>query len=268
MCVLNVQAKRIALGVEYLGSNYCGYQRQLECPTVQGHLETALTSIANAPVALICAGRTDTGVHAIGQVVHFDVVAERPMKAWLQGANTKLPSDIRIRWAQSVLDAFHARFSAVARQYRYVIFNRSVNSAVLANRVTWLYSPLDEEKMHLAAQTLVGKHDFSSFRASGCQASNALRTVEFVQVSRKGDFVFIDIKANAFLHHMVRNIAGTLFQIGLSQKPVEWVAELLALQDRTKAGPTGPASGLYFVNAFYPEAFKIPQIPLDEVLWQ
>ncbi len=259
---------KIALGIEYLGTNYCGYQRQLECPTVQGHLEAGLSSIANEPVGLICAGRTDTGVHAIGQVVHFELGVERPMKAWLQGANTKLPTDIRIAWAQEVVEDFHARFSAVARQYRYVIFNRSVNSAVLANRVTWLYSELDVEKMHLAAQSLVGYHDFSSFRASGCQASNALRTVEFISVSRKGDFVFIDIKANAFLHHMVRNIAGTLFQIGLSQKPVEWVAELLTLKDRTKAAPTAPPTGLYFVNAFYPEKFNIPLVALDEVLWQ
>lgn len=264
----NTNVAKVALGIEYLGSNYCGYQKQLECPTVQGHLEVALSSIANTPIKLICAGRTDTGVHAIGQVVHFELDVERPMKAWLQGANTKLPTDIRIAWAQPVAEGFHARFSAVARQYRYVIFNRTVNSAVLANRVTWLYSPLDVEKMHLAAQSLVGHQDFSSFRASGCQAANALRTVEFVSVSRKGDFVFIDIKANAFLHHMVRNIAGTLFQVGLSQKPVEWVAELLALQDRTKAAPTGPASGLYFVNAFYPEEFKIPKVALDEVLWQ
>ncbi len=260
--------KKIALGIEYLGSNYCGYQRQLDCPTVQGHLEQAVSSIANTSIGLVCAGRTDTGVHAIGQVVHFELAAERPLKAWLQGANTKLPADIRVRWAQVVDDRFHARFSAIARQYRYVIFNRSVNSAVLSNRVTWLYSELDVEKMNLAAQSLVGYHDFSSFRASGCQASNALRTIEFISVERKGDFVFIDIKANAFLHHMVRNIAGTLFQIGLSQKPVEWVAELLALQDRTKAAPTGPASGLYFVNAFYPDEFDIPQIALDEVLWQ
>ncbi|MCF6345544.1 MAG: tRNA pseudouridine(38-40) synthase TruA [Thiomicrorhabdus sp.] len=260
--------KKIALGIEYLGFNYCGYQRQLDCPTVQGHLEAAISSIANTPIGLVCAGRTDTGVHAIGQVVHFELAAERPLKAWLQGANTKLPADIRVRWAQAVDEGFHARFSAVARQYRYVIFNRSVNSAVLANRVTWLYSLLDVEKMNLAAQSLVGYHDFSSFRASGCQASNALRTIEFMSVTRKGDFVFIDIKANAFLHHMVRNIAGTLFQVGRSQKSVEWVAELLALQDRTKAAPTGPAGGLYFVNAFYPDEFKIPQVALDEVLWQ
>jgi len=260
--------KKIALGIEYLGTNYCGYQRQKECPSVQGHLEVALSSIANEPIGLVCAGRTDTGVHAIGQVVHFDMEAERPIRAWLQGANTKLPTDIRISWAQEVSDKFHARFSAVARQYRYVIYNRRVNSAVLANRVTWVYSELDADKMHQAAQSMVGHNDYSSFRASGCQAANALRTIEFISVSRQGDFVFIDIKANAFLHHMVRNIAGTLFQIGLSQKPVEWVAELLALKDRTKAAPTGPAGGLYFVNAFYPDEFNIPQVPLDEVLWQ
>lgn len=259
---------KIALGIEYQGTQYCGYQRQLDCPTVQGNLEQALSSIANEPIALTCAGRTDTGVHAVGQVVHFETKAKRQLKAWIQGANTKLPLDIRISWAKEVAEDFHARFSAGSRQYRYVIYNRRVNSAVLANRVTWIYSHLDVEKMHEGAQALLGHHDFSSFRASGCQASNALRTVESVSVSRKGDFVFIDIQANAFLHHMVRNIAGTLFQIGLSEKPVEWVAELLALMDRTKAAATGPATGLYFVNAFYPEQYGIPKVALDEVLWQ
>lgn len=258
---------KIALGIEYQGTQYCGYQRQLDCPTVQGNLEKALSNIANEPIALTCAGRTDTGVHAVGQVVHFETKAKRQLKAWVQGANTKLPFDIRISWAKEVTEEFHARFSAGSRQYRYVIYNRSVNSAVLANRVTWIYSHLDVDKMHQGAQALLGHHDFSSFRASGCQASNALRTVESVSVSRKGDFVFIDIQANAFLHHMVRNIAGTLFQIGLSQKPVEWVAEVLALMDRTKAAATGPATGLYFVNAFYPEQYGIPKVALDEVLW-
>jgi tRNA pseudouridine38-40 synthase len=259
---------KIALGIEYQGTQYCGYQRQLDCPTVQGNLERALSSIANEPIGLTCAGRTDTGVHAVGQVVHFETASIRQLKAWVQGANTKLPLDIRISWAKEVGEDFHARFSAGSRQYRYVIYNRGVNSAVLANRVTWIYSHLDVDKMHQGAQALLGHHDFSSFRASGCQANNALRTIESVSVSRKGNFVFIDIQANAFLHHMVRNIAGTLFQLGLSEKPVEWVAELLTLMDRTKAAGTAPASGLYFVNAFYPEQYEIPKVALDEVLWQ
>ena len=260
--------KRIALGIEYLGANYCGFQRQHHCPTVQGHLEEALSSIANEPVGLICAGRTDTGVNAVGQVVHFEIQAERPIRAWLEGANTKLPGDIRISWAKEVPETFHARFSAFARQYRYVIYNRRVNSAVLHQRTTWVKELLDVDRMHKAAQSLVGEHDFSSFRASACQAQNAIRAIEYVSVTRKGDFIFIDLKANAFLHHMVRNIAGTLIKIGQDRAPVDWVAELLVVKDRCQAGVTGPSDGLFFVNAFYPAEFEIPQVQLDEVLWQ
>lgn len=228
----------------------------------------ALSQIANHTVALNCAGRTDTGVHAVGQVAHFETRAERPEKAWVQGVNTKLPGDIRVSWGKRVEEDFHARFSAVARQYRYVIFNRSVHSAVLSGRVTWEPQPLDEQAMHRAAQALVGEQDFSSFRASACQASHAMREVQSVAVSRRGDFVFIDIQANAFLHHMVRNISGTLMQIGLSAKPDSWVSELLTLQDRAQAAPTAPACGLYFVNALYPSAFEIPRVVINEVLWQ
>jgi tRNA pseudouridine38-40 synthase len=231
-------------------------------------VEEALSKVANASVELHCAGRTDTGVHAVGQVVHFDTAATRPLKAWIEGVNTQMPTDIRIAWASEVGMDFHARFSAVARQYRYVIYNRRVHSAVLANRVMWEKHPLDAQRMHLAAQALLGEQDFSSFRASSCQASHAMREVQWVQVSRKGDFVFIDIQANAFLHHMVRNISGTLMQIGRGEQPVEWVAQLITEQDRTQAAATAPASGLYFVNALYPEGFDIPRVVLDEVLWQ
>lgn len=259
---------KIALGVEYLGVNYCGFQLQSHCPSVQGAIETALSEIADEPVSIACAGRTDTGVNAVGQVVHFETNVQRPLKAWREGVNTKLPSDIRIRWAKEVGDDFHARFSAMARQYRYVIFNRDTHSAVLSERATWVHKPLDEKSMHQAAQSLLGEKDFSSFRAAACQASHARRCIEMVSVSRRGYFVFIDIKANAFVHHMVRNIAGTLMDVGLGQKSVEWVDELLALRDRTQASPTAPATGLYFVNAFYPAAFDVPQVEVDEVLWQ
>lgn len=259
---------KIALGVEYQGTQYCGYQRQLDCPTVQAHLERALSDIANEPIALSCAGRTDTGVHAVGQVVHFQTKAVRHLRAWIEGANTKLPLDIRISWAKQVPDEFHARYSAGSRHYRYVVYNRRVNSAILAHRATWVYTRLDADAMHQSAQKLLGEHDFSSFRASGCQANNAIRTVETVSVKRKGDFVFIDIQANAFLHHMVRNIVGTLLPVGLAEKSVEWLGEVLAEKDRTKAGPTAPADGLYMVNAFYPEKYAIPRVALDEVLWQ
>ena len=265
---------RIALGVEYLGGAYCGYQRQKHCPSVQENLEQALSSIANEAVELFCAGRTDTGVHAVGQVVHFDTSVQRPPKAWIQGANTHLPADIRISWMQQMADGnfqldqgFHARFSAVARQYRYVIYNRPVHSAVLAGRVTHQAYPLDADKMHQAAQSLIGEQDFSSFRAAACQANHARRNVQKVSVSRSGDFVFIDIQANAFLHHMVRNIAGSLMEVGKGKRSTVWIAELLALKDRTQAAPTAPAAGLYFVNAIYPEQWEIPQVSVDEVLW-
>lgn len=259
---------KIALGIEYQGTHYCGWQRQKHCDSVQAQVEAALTEIAAETISLFCAGRTDTGVHALGQVVHFETSSERPTKAWVQGVNTKLPGEVRVAWAQTMDEAFHARFSAFARQYRYVIFNRPVHSAVLHNRVTWEPYALDVDKMNAAAQALIGEQDFSSFRASQCQAEHAMREVQSVQVSRRGDMVFVDIKANAFLHHMVRNIVGSLMQVGKGQQSVNWIAELLALKDRTKAAPTAPASGLYFVNAFYPDEFNIPQVALNEILWQ
>lgn len=260
--------KKIALGVEYQGTHYCGWQRQKHCESVQAQVEAALSEIAAHQVDLYCAGRTDTGVHALGQVVHFETDVERPNKAWVQGVNTKLPGDVRVAWAKEMGEDFHARFSAFARQYRYVIYNRKVHSAVLHNRVTWEPYQLDESLMDQAAQALIGEQDFSSFRASQCQAEHAMREVQSVKVSRRGDMVFVDIRANAFLHHMVRNIVGTLMEIGKGHKTVSWVTELLAAQDRTLAAPTAPASGLYFVNAFYPDEFELPEVPLNEVLWQ
>jgi len=265
---MSSELKRVALCIEYQGTQYCGWQRQLECESVQGFIEKAVSSIANAPISVQCAGRTDTGVHSLGQIVHFDTPVDRSMNAWVRGANTKLPFDIRIAWAKPVDEDFHARFSAIARQYRYVIYNRKVHSAVLACRTTWESVSLDEQKMHQAAQYLLGEQDYSSFRASACQAAHAKREIQSISVSRSGDFVFIDIQANAFLHHMVRNIAGTLMEVGRGERPIGWVPELLAIQDRTKAGPTAPALGLYFVNALYPEHFEIPCVQLDEVLWQ
>lgn len=260
--------KRFALCIEYLGTNYCGWQRQGHCDSVQAQVEKALSSIANQPIDLNCAGRTDSGVHSVGQIAHFETEVTRLGKAWVQGVNTQLPGDIRVRWVKPMDNEFHARFSAVARQYRYVIFNRDVHSAVLHNRVTWEPYYLDESLMHEAAQALIGENDFSSFRASACQARHAMRELQSISVTRKGDMVFIDIQANAFLHHMVRNIAGSLMLVGKKQKPVEWIAELLLAQDRTLAAATAPASGLYFVNAIYPEEFAMPMVELNEVLWQ
>ncbi|WFE68057.1 tRNA pseudouridine(38-40) synthase TruA [Thiomicrospira sp. R3] len=259
---------KLALGVEYLGQAYCGWQKQHHCSSVQAQIEKALGFIANQPVEVFCAGRTDTGVNAVGQVVHFESSVERPINAWLEGTNTRLPDDVRISWVTTVDKHFHARFSAVARQYRYVIFNRPTPCAILTGRVTWERHPLDVNKMHQAAQLLLGEQDFSSFRASECQASHPRREVQMVRVTRRGDFVFIDIKANAFLHHMVRNIAGTLVQIGRGQADPSWVETLLALKDRTQATVTAAASGLYFVNAFYPSEFGLPITQPNEVLWQ
>lgn len=259
---------KLALGVEYLGQAYCGWQKQHHCSSVQQQVEWALSYIADQPVEVFCAGRTDTGVNAVGQVIHFETSAERPLRAWLEGSNTRLPDDIRISWVKPVARSFHARFSAEARQYRYVIFNRPTRSAILTGRVTWEREALDAKAMNIAAQYLLGEQDFSSFRASECQAAHPRREIQKVDVVRRGDFVFIDIKANAFLHHMVRNIAGTLMQIGRGQMEAAWVKELLVLKDRTKATVTAPASGLYFVNAFYPAIFDLPIIQPNEVLWQ
>ncbi|KUJ71819.1 tRNA pseudouridine(38-40) synthase TruA [Thiomicrospira sp. WB1] len=261
-------SQRIALGVEYAGTRYCGWQYQPHCDSVQGQLMDALAFIANEPVEMACAGRTDTGVHALGQVAHFDTRAERPNKAWVQGVNTRLPSDIRVTWAKLMPAEFHARFSAEARAYRYVILNQPVASAHWADRVTWERAPLNEVFMHQAGQLLLGERDFSSFRAAGCQASHARRQVQALSVRREGPFVLIDIRANAFLHHMVRNIVGTLLEIGRKERPIDWVSELLALRDRTKAAKTAPATGLYFVNAYYPSQWDVPLAQLDERLWE
>jgi tRNA pseudouridine38-40 synthase len=258
---------KIALGVEYQGTAYCGWQFQKHCGSVQEFIQQALSKVADEQITLHCAGRTDAGVHAIGQVVHFETKAERPARAWIEGVNAKLPLDIRIIWQSAVTDDFNARFSAIARQYRYVIFNRQVNSAVLARRVTWINKKLDNQWMNEAAQVLLGEQDFSSFRASSCQAKNSQRDIHKISVTRNGDFIFIDLQANAFLHHMVRNIAGSLIKIGLGEKDKFWLQNLLAIKDRTKAAMTAPADGLYFVNALYPEKYNLPHNKLTELLW-
>jgi len=259
---------RLALGIEYDGSGYCGWQHQDHCPAVQTQLEAALRFVADAPVSVTCAGRTDTGVHALNQVVHFDTDARRPLRAWIEGVNTRLPDDIRVHWAKAVADDFDARFSAVARRYRYVIHNVPTRSALLRQRVTWVRQPLDAEAMHAAAQALVGERDFSSFRAAGCQARHPVREVQRVSVRRQDEMVLVDIQANAFLHHMVRNIAGSLIKVGLGERPTEWIAELLATRNRTQAAETAPAAGLYFVTAVYPPALAIPEREPDCVIWR
>lgn len=252
--------RRVALGIEYNGSRYRGWQvqRDPEVATIQRVLEQGLSKIAGHPVATRCAGRTDTGVHATGQVVHFDTEADRPEKAWVFGTNTELPADICVRWAREVPGDFHARFAAVARRYRYIIFNDAVRPAVHPHQLTWQRLPLDAELMHCEAQSLLGSHDFSSFRAAGCQSRSAVREVLDIGVSRRGRLVILDICANAFLMHMVRNIAGVLMAVGSGRVAPGWTREVLAACDRRAGGVTAPAHGLYFVEVRYPDRFALP----------
>ena len=249
---------KLAACVEYDGTAFCGWQRLSHASTVQASVEQALSYVANEKIEAVCAGRTDSGVHASGQIIHFETKAERPVRGWLFGSNVKLPDGIALRWVQPVAEAFHARFSALSRRYRYVILNRWAKPALLKNKVAWYHHPLDAEAMHQAAQALVGEHDFSSFRASGCQAAHARRELHQIEVTRQDEFIYVDIVANAFLHHMVRNIVGSLLEVGSGEQKTEWIAELLIKQDRTLAGMTAAASGLYFVYVEYPSHFGLP----------
>lgn len=250
---------RVALGIEYNGSQFAGWQMQKHgTRTVQACVEKALSIVADEAVQVVCAGRTDTGVHATGQVVHFDCHSPRPQKAWVLGVNAHLPDDVSSLWSAEVADDFSARFTATARQYRYVILNRRGRSAIFNSHVTWRHGKLDERLMHQAAQALIGERDFSSFRSSACQAEHARRNIHYIKVSRKGDFIYVDIEANAFLHHMVRNIVGSLMMVGSGEKPVEWMHMLMEVMDRTQAGPTASAKGLYLVRVTYPDASQIP----------
>lgn len=249
---------RIALGVEYDGTDFLGWQRLTHGATVQGALEQALSRVAAAPIQVSCAGRTDAGVHGRCQVVHFDSAVVREMRGWVLGACSNLPASVAVLWAQPVPDTFHARFSARSRRYRYSILNRPVRAALDARFVTWERLPLDADAMHAAAQVLLGEHDFSAFRAASCQAAHARRCVLRVQVQRVGELVTVEIEANAFLHHMVRNIVGSLLVIGRGQRPVEWMAQLLAGRDRELAAPTALASGLSFVGPRYETHWGLP----------
>ncbi len=249
---------RIALGIEYDGTDFFGWQRLTEEPSVQGRLEQALSMVAAHPVQVSCAGRTDAGVHGRCQVVHFDTQAHRELRGWVLGACSNLPTSVAVLWAQPVPDSFHARFAARSRRYRYHILNRPVRAALDARYVTWERLPLDAARMHHAAQALLGEHDFSAFRALSCQAAHPRRTVLGVSVRRSGEQLFVDIEANAFLHHMVRNIVGSLLLIGRGEQPVEWMAELLAGRDRQPAGPTAPASGLTFIGPRYEGHWGLP----------
>ncbi len=225
---------------------------------MQQCVEEALSLVADEDVEAVCAGRTDTGVHATGQVVHFDTRSQRSRRGWLLGANSNLPDDINLTWAEPVSDDFHARFSAISRSYRYLILNRLQRSALHRHRAWWVYQPLDAQRMQLAAERLLGEHDFSAFRAAGCQASSAVRDIMHIAVSRQGDWLTLEVTANAFLQHMVRNIAGTLAEVGLGEQPVEWVSEVLESRDRKAGGIAAPPHGLTLVSVEYPDAFAIP----------
>ena len=249
---------RWALGVEYVGTHYVGWQHQTGLRSVQGALVEAISQVADHAVELTCAGRTDAGVHASGQVVHFDSDAARSARAWVLGANAHLERYISIAWAQAMPEHFHARYSALRRHYRYQIFNRAVRSALEVERSTWVREALDAVAMHEAAQALVGEHDFSAFRAAECQSKTPVRRVESIQVSREGERVYIDICANAFLHHMVRNMAGLLISVGRGERATTEVARILASRDRKQSAPTAAPEGLYLRAIEYPAAFGLP----------
>lgn len=248
------------MAVEYQGGAYRGWQRQADPPmaSVQARLEAALSQIAATDITVICAGRTDAGVHAAHQVVHFEAPAGRSQKAWVKGCNSLLPNDVVVKWAVPVCDTFHARFSATRRRYRYIILNRRQPSAYLAGMVTHIDQPLDVTLMHEEAQALLGEQDFSAFRAASCQSHTPWRYIEFVEVRRWQDFVVIDIQGNAFLHHMVRNIVGVLTAVGLGEQPSGWTAAVLASRDRTQGGVTAKPDGLFLVDVTYPEEFGLP----------
>jgi tRNA pseudouridine38-40 synthase len=249
---------RIALSLEYDGSAFHGWQSQSDGNTVQDILELALSAVAGERIHTFAAGRTDAGVHALGQIVHFDCGVERPLSAWVRGTNAHLPAAVAVRWAQPVADSFHARFSASARRYRYVLLNNAVRPALLNGKVGWYHAPLDADAMNDGARNLVGKHDFSAFRAAQCQAKTSVKTLYSIAVAQQGDYLLFDFRANAFLHHMVRNIVGALVYVGKGAQRPEWIAELLAARDRTRAAPTFSAAGLYFVAAEYDPGWRLP----------
>ncbi len=258
---------RWALGVEYDGSGFVGWETQRNGPSVQAAVEEALARVAAHPVATVCAGRTDSGVHAWEQVVHFDTAVSRSPRSWTLGANANLPAGISVLWARQVSDDFNARFSALSRRYRYLIYNRPIRLANLRRRMTWWRRPLDVEAMRRAAVHLLGEHDFSAFRASGCQARTPVRTVSRLDVERTGEVVSLDVEANAFLHHMVRNIAGVLMAVGSGRFPPHWARQVLEGRDRRLGGVTAPPTGLYLYAVRYPEKYHLPRVQPSPLVW-
>lgn len=257
---------RIALLVEYDGGQFHGWQAQEGLRTVQYSLEQAISKVADCDIEIVCAGRTDTGVHATHQVIHFDCDNERTIRAWIHGANANLPKDICVKWGKEVSNDFHARYSATSRRYQYLIYNSPIRPALMRSTISWYYRPLNDKMMHEAAQSLLGEQDFTSFRSVECQSNTPMRNVHDIRVTRIGDIVMIDITANAFLHHMVRNIAGVLMTVGASKRPVHWVSEVLAAKDRRLGAETAPPYGLYLVGVHYPEPFGLPNIAHQPLL--
>jgi tRNA pseudouridine38-40 synthase len=253
--------QRIALCVEYNGAAFRGWQAQLNqnYPTVQEALESVIAGVAAHPLRVNCAGRTDAGVHATWQVVHFDTTAQRPLKAWVRGANARLPQQVAVRWAQEVDAEFHARFSAQSRRYRYIIHNEPARAARLAQLVASHYAPLDAERMQEAGQYLLGENDFSAFRGASCQSRTPMRNLTELTVKRYGTYICLEIEANAFLLHMVRNIVGVMLWIGDGRRDPSWMKTLLDSRDRTQAAPTAPPQGLTLIGVRYPEHFGLPQ---------
>jgi len=250
---------RMALGLEYDGTAFMGWQRQSHAGrTVQGCLEEAISKVADHPVDVVCAGRTDAGVHALGRVSHFDVEARRDLRGWLLGINSNLPEDVAANWIKEVPDDFHARYWAYARQYRYGIVNRLTRPAVMRSQMTWVRHSLDEERMRTAARFLLGEHDYSAFRSVECQARSPVRRVHCLDVHRAGEIVSIDVVADGFLHHMVRNMVGVLIDIGTGRQDPVWAQRVLQGRDRTLGGVTAPPQGLCFMAVLYPTANNIP----------
>ena len=254
---------KFAAGIEYKGTAFGGWQSQSHAPNIQDCLEQALAKVADSPVRTICAGRTDSGVHATAQVVHFETTAERLENEWLRGCNANMSKDVRMRWIQPVNTDFDARKSALKRHYRYIIFNTPQSSALLNDLTTHIYKPLDARAMHKAAQVLIGEHDFSSFRSAGCQSKTPIRRIYTIDVCRDRHLIYMDVCANAFVQYMVRNIVGVLIEVGHGTRPTQWVVEVLTKRDRTQGGVTAPSNGLYLVGVEYDTCFSLP----DEVAY-
>jgi len=250
---------KIALGIEYCGSRYQGWQKQPSDLNIQGRIEQALSVVADAHIEVVCAGRTDAGVHALGQVAHFETTVIRSDRSWVLGANSHLPADIRIHWAQQMSDDFHARFSAIARQYTYILSNSFIRPGVFNQQIAWYFKSLQLKPMQEALQYLRGEHDFSAFRGAFCQAKTTVREIQSFSIEQRNQFFIFTVQANAFLHHMVRNLVGSLIKVGEGSCSPGWIKDVLSSKKRVNAGVTAPAEGLYFMQACYPDRFILPK---------